>query len=317
MPGPARTRPRWRGPVLLSALAAFALTAAPTAAQKVTLRWKYRAGDELVYRVRNHQDMYLSMGAANSSDQTQTMRWRVTGVSPEGDATIVMTTERVQIETQGMGGNVKYDSDSGEPPTDPTLKTAAAMAGMNYTMVVGADGSVKSIQGIDELRERMLASLPPDQVAMMQTMAGDLFTEESLTRMAQQNVQVFPGEAVAPGYTWKRSFSMPVPMLGTMTTNTTFTLTGTEQREGRTVAKIETIGDISIAADSASPVPMPMDLSDAKMSGNIDFDTDRGILDSSTTNMNMQMDVNAGGQQMSMTMSQVMTTELVEYKAGT
>jgi len=316
MPGRARTRPRWRGPVLLSMLAALAPTTPPVAAQQVSLRLKYRAGDELVYRIRNHQDTYLSMGAANTSDQTQTVRWRVTEVTPDGDATISMTTERVQIEMQGMAGNVKYDSDSDEPPTDPALKAAAAMAGMNYTMVVGPDGSVKSIQGIDKLREEMLASMPPEVVAMMQTTAGDLFSEESLTRMAQQNVQIFPGEAVEPGYTWKRSFSLPMAMLGTMTTNTTLTMTGTEQREGRTIAKIETIGTVSISADSSSSVPMTMDLSDSKMTGSIDFDADRGIMLSSTTNMNMTMNVGAGGQQMSMTMNGVMTTELVEYEAG-
>jgi hypothetical protein len=308
--------PRWRGPVLLATLAAGALVARPAAAQKVTLRWKYRAGMEMVYRVTNHQDTYISMGGASSSDQTQTMRWKVTEVAPNGDATVSMTTERVQIEMQGMAGNLSYDSESGEPPSDPQARLATAMAGMSYTMVISPDGSVKSIQGIDKLRDEMLASMPPEQVATMQAVAGEMFSEESMTRMAQQNVQVFPAEAVGPGDTWDRSFTMAVPVLGEMTTKTTFTLTGTEQREGRTIATIATSGDISMGGESSSPVPMTIDLGDTKMGGTIDFDTERGITVSSTMTTSMQMNVDAGGQQMSMTMNGSMTTELIEFVAG-
>jgi hypothetical protein len=244
------------------------------------------------------------------------MRWKVTEVAPNGDATVSMTTERVQIEMQGMAGNLSYDSESGEPPSDPQARLATAMAGMSYTMVISPDGSVKSIQGIDKLRDEMLASMPPEQVATMQAVAGEMFSEESMTRMAQQNVQVFPAEAVGPGDTWDRSFTMAVPVLGEMTTKTTFTLTGTEQREGRTIATIATSGDISMGGESSSPVPMTIDLGDTKMGGTIDFDTERGITVSSTMTTSMQMNVDAGGQQMSMTMNGSMTTELIEFVAG-
>ncbi len=316
-PAPRRARgPRWRGPVLLSMLVAAALVAQPVAAQKVTLRWKYQAGSEMVYRVKNHQDMIASVGGAMTSDQTQTLRWKVTDVAPNGDATISMTTERVQIEMQGMGQNVKYDSDSGEPPADQQTKVAAAMAGLSYTMVVSPDGSVKSIQGIDKLREQMLAALPPEQVAMMQSVAGEMFSDETITRMAQQNVQIFPDAPVGPGDTWERSFTVSVPVLGSMTTNTTYTLGGTEQRDGRTIATISTSGTMSMGGDSTSALPMTVDLGATKIDGSIDFDTDRGITVSSTMSTNMQMTIDAGGQQMTMTISQTMNTELVEFKPG-
>ena len=306
-------RQGWRVPVLLSLLAACAVTAEPASAQKTSLRWKYRQGTELVYRVKNHQDMNLSMGGATSSDQIQTVRWRLVEVTPDGDATIHMTTERVQIELQGMTGTVKYDSESGEAPADPQAKMLAAMAGMSYTMVVSPGGSVKAIQGLEALREKMLGSLPPEQVAMMQSMAGELFSEESLTRMAQQNVQLFPEAAVGPGDSWKHSFTSPVPMVGSMTTNTTFTLTGTEQREGRTVAKISTTGDMVLGGESTSPVPMTVDIGNTKMTGSIDFDVDRGVTLSSVMTVEMQMTMTAGGQQITMGMTQTMSSELVEF----
>jgi hypothetical protein len=305
-PGRAGSRSLWRGPALLSLLAASTLAARPASAQKVTLRWKYQQGMELVYRITNHQESYVSMGGGSTTDQTQTVRWRVTDVAPNGDATISMTTERVQIDIQGMAGNVKYDSESGEEPTDPQAKMIAALANLSYTMVVGPDGSVKSIQGMDKLRESLLAALSPEQVAMMQQIGGEMFSEESLSRMAQQNVQVFPADAVGPGDTWDRSFTMSVPMLGSMTTNTTFTLTGTEQRDGRTIAKIESTGTLT----------MGNDLGDTKISGGIEFDIDRGIALSSSTTTSMQMNVGAAGQQISMTMNQSLTNELVEYTAG-
>jgi hypothetical protein len=151
---------------------------------------------------------------------------------------------------------------------------------------------------------------------MMQSMAGDMFSEESITRMAQQSVQLFPEAPVGPGDSWKSSFTTPVPMVGSMTTNTTFTLTGTEQREGRTIAKIATTGDMAFGGESTSPVPMTVDIGDAKMTGHIDFDADRGITVSSTMTMTMQLTVNAGGQQVGMDMTQTMSTELIEFVSG-
>ena len=311
------TRLRSLATVLLSLVAVFAPAGSPAFAQKIALRWKYEQGSELVYRATNHQEIDMAaMGGTAVSEQIQTVRWRVVEVAPNGDATIRMTTERVQIDVQGMAGNVKYDSESGEAPADPQTRALAAMAGVSYTMGVGPDGSGKAMQGLDELREKMFASFPPEQVAMLQSMGGELFSDESMTRMAQQSVQLFPEEPVGPSDTWKSSFRTSIPMIGSMTTNMTFTVMGIERRDGRTVAKISAAGELEFGNDSATPLPMTFDLGATKINGSIDFDADRGVTLASTVSTAMQMEVTAGGQQVAMGMTNRVSLELIEYVSG-
>lgn len=310
-------RLRSRLPFLLGMLAVLHAAAQPAAAQKTVLRWKYAEGSELLYRTTNRQDVDLSaMGASIASEQIQTQRWRVTAVAPNGDATIVVSTERVQFDMQGPTGPVKYDSESGEPPADPQARAIAAMAGIDLTMVIAADGTVRSVAGLDQLREKMLASLPPEQVAMMQSVAGEMFSEASITRMMQQSVQMFPTGAIGRGDTWNSSFSMEVPFAGAMTTNMTFTLAGLEPREGRNVATIDVSGQMLLDGSSANPLPMTFELGDTKMTGTIEFDVDRGITLASTVSTAMQMTVSAGGQQFVMGMTNALNLALIEYRAG-
>lgn len=153
-------------------------------AQQVTLRWKYVAGSELVYRLVNHQEVTMPMMGGNTvSEQTQTMRWSVREVAPNGDATITVTTEHVQVEMSGPTGNVSYDSRTDEAPTVPAAQMFAAMAGLSYTMVIGSQGTVKSVQGMDQLIDEMMGALPPEAMALGQGMLGELFSEESITKM--------------------------------------------------------------------------------------------------------------------------------------
>ena len=310
-------QPLHRVPTLIGLMMAIAAAAGPASAQKQTLRWKHRPGSELVYRVANHQEMEMAAMAGSSvSEQIQTQRWRVEEVAANGDATITITTERVQLDMQGIAGNVKYDSDTDEAPANPQARILAAMKGVRFTAVIGADGTLRSVRGLAELREKVMAALPPEQAGMVQAMSGEMFSEESMGRMMQQSVQLFPAGPIGPGDTWRDSLSMPVPMLGTITTNLMFTLTGFEQREGRTVATIANTGDFVLGADASSALPVTFDLGASKMTGTIDFDVDRGITLASDVMTTMQMTVGAGGQQVTMAMKQSTRLELIEYVAG-
>lgn len=301
---------------ILFAVLAVAAGANVASAQKVALRWKYVPGSEVVYRVSSRQNMEVAaMGGTSTSEQIQTLRWRVADVAANGDATIHVMTERVQLDMSGLAGDVHYDSETGAVPDQPQVRILAAMAGLGYTMVIGADGVVQSVEGMDQVRDRIFEAMP-EQAALVQSLSGDLFSDEAMARMMQQSVQLFPREPVGPSDTWRHSFSMAVPMLGTMTTNMTFTLTGIEQREGRTVAVISTDGDMVVGADSTSQLPVAFDMSETKMTGTIDFDVDRGLTLASRMSMTMQMTMGAGGQEMAMKSTQTTNVELVEYLPG-
>lgn len=307
-------RSRSRVTVLPFVLALIPLAVQPASAQKVALRWKHQPGSELVYRVTNNQRMDMpAMGGSTVSEQIQTMRWRVIDVAPDGNATVSVTTERVQVDVQGPMTSMKYDSRTDSIPSDPQAGMLAAMAEMSYTMVVSPTGAVQSIQGLEGLREKILESFSAQGVPMMQGMFDQMFSEENMTRVMQQSIQLLPEEPVGRGDAWQSSFNMPVPMVGDATMSTDFTVADLIEREGRTVALVATEGELSITPGSGNQVPATFDLEGTKMSGEIQFDVDRGVTVASDMTMNMQMTVTAGAQEMSVGISQTTSLELVEY----
>ena len=102
---------------LAVALSASALQAS---AQQVTLHWQFDTGTELVYRNTSHVETELPLGQGTSvTDQVQTIRWSVLDVAPNGDATVRITTDRVQISMESPMLNLTYDSETDEVPDDP------------------------------------------------------------------------------------------------------------------------------------------------------------------------------------------------------
>lgn len=287
-------------------------------AQQVTLRWKYVAGSELVYRLVNTQEVTMPMMGGNTvSEQRQTMRMSVSEVAPNGDATVTITTEHVQVEMSGLTGNVSYDSRTDEAPTVPEAQMFAAMAGLSYTMVIGPEGTVKSVQGVDQLIDEMMGALPPDAMALGQGMLGEMFSEEFITNRMQQSIQIFPQEPVGPGDSWQHSFRMPIPMFGGVTRNLTFTVDSIEERDGGTVAVISSTGDIVVGEGGASGrFPGMMEMGDAEITGTMNFDVDRGLTLSSTTTSNMEMTLSTAGQQMTVGTVTTTTLELIDYVSG-
>lgn len=311
------TRVRSRVIGLLPILALVAVPPLKASAQKIPLRWKYEPGTELVYRMTNNQQMDMgAMGGSTLSEQIQTMRWRVVEVAPDGDATVTVKTERVQVDVQNPMMSMKFDSEDDSIPDNPQARMFGAMAGMSYTIVVSPTGAVQSVQGLEELKEQVLEAMSTQGAPMLGDMFDQMFSEETLSRMMQQSIQLFPDEPVGPGDTWQSSFSMPVPMAGEATMSMEFTVTDIIERDGRAVAQIATDGELSITASPDSQLPATIDFGSTTMTGGIEFDVDRGITSSSDMRMTMQMTVAAGAQEMSFSMAQHTKLELVEYIRG-
>ena len=217
------------------------------------------------------------------------------------------------MEGIGPAGNQLYDSDTGDIPTDPAILGAAAMVGQSYSMVVGPDGTVKSVQGIEELVEAMRASSPPEAAPML----DEMFNADILIEIAQQGIQILPTDRVSPGDSWQTSSTMPNPLLGEVTNNLTFVLDQVEERDGKTVALLSSTGEIvADAPDGLEGLPMEMDV-DAEMTGSLIFELDRGLVLSSITTNKMTMTMSGpDGASMTMPMTTVTSLELVEYIPG-
>ena len=289
-------------------------TPAPVSAQEIMLKLGFQEGSQIVMQMTNRMEMSMPGGFSSQvMDQTVRMRQTVQSVDLSGDATLMVTTEHMRMEGIGPAGNQLYDSDTGDIPTDPSILGAAAMVGQSYSMVVGPDGTVKSVQGIDELVEAMRASSPPEAAPML----DEMFNADILIEIAQQGMQILPTDPVSPGDSWQTSSTMPNPLLGEVTNNLTFVLDQVEERDGKTVALLSSTGEIvADAPDGLAGLPMEMDV-DAEMTGSLIFELDRGLILSSITTNKMTMTMSGpDGASMTMPMTTVTSLELVEYIPG-
>ena len=289
-------------------------TPAPVSAQEIMLKWGFQEGSQVVMQMTNRMEMSMPGGFSTQvMDQTVRMRQTVQSVDLSGDATLMVTTEHMRMEGIGPAGNQLYDSDTGDIPSDPAILGAAAMVGQSYSMVVGPDGTVKSVQGIEELVEAMRTSFPPEVAPML----DEMFSADILIEIAQQGMQILPTDPISPGDSWQTSFTMPNPLLGEVTNNLTFVLDQVEERDGKTIALLSSTGEIvADAPDGLEGLPMEMDV-DAEMTGSLIFELDRGLVLSSITTNEMTMTMSGpDGASMTMPMMTVTSLELVEYIPG-
>ena len=289
-------------------------TPAPVSAQEIMLKWGFQEGSQTVMQMTNRMEMSMPGGFSSQvMDQTVRMRQTVQSVDLSGDATLMVTTEHMRMEGIGPAGNQLYDSDTGDIPSDPAILGAAAMVGQSYSMVVQPDGTVKSVQGIEELVEAMRTSFPPEVAPML----DEMFNADILIEIAQQGMQILPTDPISPGDSWQTSFTMPNPLLGEVTNNLTFVLDQVEERDGKTVALLSSTGEIvADAPDGLEGLPMEMDV-DAEMTGSLIFELDRGLVLSSITTNEMTMTMSGpDGASMTMPMTTVTSLELVEYIPG-
>ena len=289
-------------------------TPTSVSAQEIMLKWGHQEGSQVVIQMTNRMEMSMPGGFSSQvMDQTVRMRQTVQSVDLSGDATLMVTTEHMRMEGIGPAGNQLYDSDTGDIPSDPAILGAAAMVGQSYSMVVGPDGTVKSVQGIEELVEAMRTSFPPEVAPML----DEMFSADILIEIAQQGMQILPTDPISPGDSWQTSFTMPNPLLGEVTNNLTFVLDQVEERDGKTIALLSSTGEIvADAPDGLEGLPMEMDV-DAEMTGSLIFELDRGLVLSSITTNEMTMTMSGpDGASMTMPMTTVTSLELVEYIPG-
>ena len=305
-----------------SVLAVAVLLASTTSgSQQTTLRWRFEAGQEHVYRMTMVSETEMPGGQGMViSENVQTLLWEVIDVSNAGDATVRMTTERVQMKMRGPMANLDVDSASEEPSIEPMAKIFAAMAGTSYTVVFGPGGELKDVQGIDEMRAAIREAVPPETATMLDQMLDSTLSDESIRSMIQQGFQPFPDGSVRPGDSWEVSATMSIPMMGTMTTSTALTFDHVERRNGSSIAVIHSTGTIVTSPDQQSEGPDAgmtrlagmMEMGDAETIGTMEWDIDRGLLLKNTTSTTMEMTMSMSGRQMVMGVITNMTLELVE-----
>lgn len=280
---PSKECPRWPargGAALPVALLASLLTAGSVAAQEVELRWKFQPGETYFYEQVQTTETGSPMGDMVHT-QTVKLRQDVLGLAEDGSADVRVTHDSVSVLIDGPMGRQEWSSGSGEPPQDPSFQAMAQLVGASFEMNVAENGVINEISGMEELLQNMAGAIPggdPAARAQATAMLEEMFGEEGMKSLMQQGMQAFPEEAVSPGAEWQREMRLPLPF-GEMRFEYLYTLREVVSEGGSQIAKIDVGGSIGeLESDSGNPMAAMMSFSDGEVSGDLDFDIERGLI---------------------------------------
>ncbi len=195
-----------------------------------------------------------------TQDMAMDMLYEIKNVDEQGAADMELTFRSVQMKMHIQNGAEKTDSvfDSQHPPKkpDPVMGSLAAMIGLKFQMKMSPDGNLLQMQGMDEMRKRMLKAMTlpsgADRAGFEALMKKQL-SDANIRKMIEQksgfsNAYVYPRKAVAVGESWTRKISLDVPM--PMTSTATYTLR--DHADG--TAHIDFNSKFSLNSSDVSPV---------------------------------------------------------------
>ena len=165
-------------------------------------------------------------------DMTMVLSMAVEAV-PEGKA-VTVTYDRISMK-QDMGGNA-FSFDSANPDSDDAaspLSGMSALLGKPFRVILGEEGEIISIAGVDELIESVGGPMSRE---MVKQFAG----EDQLAQMMNTFMSAMvPARPVAPGDTWPIDLDMSIPPFGEATYKGSGKLLGYQDLDGHDVAVLE------------------------------------------------------------------------------
>ena len=250
-----------------------------------TLRWKFKPGEVVRYSMNqtttNSYKPKNGVQAESVMTQVVDLHWTVKSVSAEGVAELTQTIDRVRARIEGAGqpSAFKFDSeaaaDATQEPQDgpiaaqlvPLLKT---LVGAEFTFKMSELGELSDIK----VPERLLES-----VRRANSGGGkSVFSDEGMKNLVTQSSLTLPQAPLDSGKNWRRQDRIPLPLLGTMILDKTYTLKGADGDDPRRV-QIALVTKVTIQPATEAGVDLKINRQDG--GGVFSFDLDRGRVVSS------------------------------------
>ena len=273
---------------LLFALIALAI-AVPAASAQVTLRYKFKEGDKLLYEMKNTNKAVSKVKEQEAkviSSQTMEMTWEVLKVSDKGSQ-VKVKFGRTKMTMETQMGEFKIDSADETVPEEPVAKILAkvvgAMSKLEMVMTIQSDGEVLDVQ-VPEATLKHLQELPgADQF-------GEMFSNDGLKKMFGQNGLVMPKEAITKGQAWKKKNDVKLPF-GTIQSILNYTYEGLTESGGQKLEKISLTPSASIIADPNAPFVLKINRQKGNGTALFDNVAGRFVEMSLSQEMDMTMEV--------------------------
>lgn len=281
--------------IVLNVLAAAALSAvsfaqapatAPAAAEKYTLKAKYNPGR---YVLEQKADIVQTMtpegGQPTRHDisQAMTITQAISPADKQGNQTVLLGFRSVQQKISSAGSpSIEYDSQGPPQQQHPLLgATLTPLLQARVTVIVGPDGRVRSVTGMDELWDR-LAEQSPAMSAMLLGMKKSL-GNNMIRETMEKTAQMLPDKPVAIGESWQNELKVDMPYLGARQANQDCTLKAVRTTADGHIAVIDVLSKIESSQPTQTDVggaAVTVEKVEFTQKGEIRFNIERGMQES-------------------------------------
>ncbi|MGD9723927.1 MAG: DUF6263 family protein [Pirellulales bacterium] len=240
-----RSRAFFARPQAWAVLFALVSWAAPAVAADAPPRWKFKEGETLNYVLERNADGKMSL-AGNEFGIQMGMAfdttWKCKSVNDDGSANLEQTVDRIRISMASpLSGEVKYDSAGGPAPAGPiwTLlgPMVEGMLNQTFTLRVAPNGAVSDIELPAKLKEAFAKQVVGQNRQAGMGIGGNAFNEKGIKQLISQAVVPLP-ETAEKDVTWTQAFENEIPFLGKEIAETTYSLAGDEDVDGKKLTKI-------------------------------------------------------------------------------
>lgn len=192
-------------------------------AQKVyILKQNYPIGKKYDYNLTSNQIIKQKIGDQNinlSQEIGTDYTFDITG-DKAGDKSIKVIYNRINMKSTGMGNTMTMDSDHQEPGKPNPF---SGLKGAAFEMIFGANGSIKSVNGIEKMLDNMASKMTTDtgQVKAIKASLGKQFSADGMKQTMESSFKIYPDKPVKIGDSWtvdtKMQMTMPIETITTYT----------------------------------------------------------------------------------------------------
>lgn len=273
-----------------------------------TLRWKFKPGDVLRYRMQQdtqQRQIVAGQETKNTMQQTLEQTWKVKQVVGDGSAQIGITFDRMTAKYDLPGGALVVDTGK-EPPQGDAGRLDAAMRGLvnrEYAVTMTATGEITKVVVPPR------ADQPAGNEANNPAQAAVDVNEAAIRELLSNAALPLPAKPVKVGETWNHEQSNPGFKL-----KLTYTLAGPEQVEGKELDKIDITGEMSLEKPPAQDVQVQLAKQDIQ--GAAHFDAKHGRLADAQISQKTTLNIKAGQRSAQQEVQVMMTNRLVPEGAA-
>jgi len=296
--------------VALVALAGFAL---PASAQDVKLDWKFEKGKPYYQELTTKTEQKMTvMGMNITQNQEQTFYFSWTPVEQKQDKSWVIKQkiEGVKMNIQIGGNPVTFDSTKDTGTSNPLSDFFKALVGSEFTITVGPDMKVTSVEGQKEFLDKLVKANQ-----QMKPLLEQILSPEALKQMADPAFAVAPEKAVKKGDSWEKKSVLDLGPIGKFDSTYKYTAEGQNEQKLEKIKVDTTLKYVPPAETAVSALPFKIkkaNLTSKDATGTVLFDVAKGRVASSNQSIKLDgsLDIEIQGMTTTVELNQTQTTTM-------